>query len=339
MKPQWPFQMIVADESTKLKSFRLRKGSKRAKALAEVAHDSERFVNLSGTPAPNGLQDLWGAQWFIDRGLSLGKSFSAFQARWFDSDYLGYTWTPKATADREISERIRPTTISVRSEDWFDLDRPIVRQVMVQLPPAVARHYAEMEREMILEMQDGPIVATHAATKTMKLRQIANGFVQNTETGAVADLHDEKLDALEELIEESGGEPVLVAYNFVRDRDRIVERFRAEVFGDDPTTIDRWNAGKIPLLLAHPASCGHGLNLADGGRTLVFFGVDWNLELHDQIIERLGPMRQKQAGHQRSVLIYYILAEDTLDSAILERLREKTTVQDALLSYMSRRQQ
>lgn len=335
-KKPWPFQMIVADEVTKLKSYRSRKGSKRARALAEVAHESTRWVGLTGTPSPNGLMDLWGQCWFVDKGASLGKSFTAFRDRWFQSDYMGYSWQPMPGADRDISARLAPYTISIRPEDWFDLDEPVVRQIQVQLPPQVAPQYREMEKEMLLEMaQDEVIVATHAATKTMKLRQIANGFVQNTETGTVTDLHDEKLQALEELIEESGGEPILIAYAFIHDRDRIVERFGAEVFGDDPTTVDRWNAGRIPLLLAHPASCGHGLNLADGGRTLVFFGVDWNLEQHDQIIERVGPMRQKQAGHDRSVLIYYILAEDTIDGVILERLHSKTSVQQALLAYMA----
>ena len=332
----WPFDLIVADESTRIKSFRLRGGSKRARRLSKYAFRSKRWISLTGTAAPNGLIDLWGQQWFIDQGVSLGRTYTAFESRWFEKSYNGFDLKPRESAEREIPERIAPSTIVVRSEDWFALDEPIERRIYIDLIGGPRDLYDEMEQEMIVALsQDNVIAAPHAAAKTNKCRQIANGFIRNTETGVDTDIHHNKLDALEEIVEESGGEPILVAYAFTRDRDRILGRFKDAEVMTDP---GRWNRGEVPMLVVHAASCGHGLNLADGGRILVFFGVDWNLEQHQQVIERIGPMRQKQAGHERNVIIYYILARDTMDDVVLERLKSKSSVQQALTAYLAEKQ-
>ncbi len=333
----WPFDLIVADESTKLKGFRIRGGARRAFRLSKFAHRSERWVNLTGTPSPNGLVDLWGQQWFVDMGAALGRTFNSFKQRWFEPAYDGYGTQPRSTAATEIPARIAPATIAVRTEDWFDLAKPIHRRVYIDLIGGPRGLYNEMEAEMIVELdKENVITAPHAAARTSKCRQIANGFIRNTETSVDTDIHHLKLDALEELVEESGGEPILVAYTYTRDRDRILERFKDAEVMTDP---DRWNRGEIPMLVVHAASCGHGLNLAQGGRILVFFGVDWNLEQHEQVIERIGPMRQRQLGLERNVLIYYILAADTMDDVVLERLESKSTIQQALMKYLSRRPQ
>ena len=188
-------------------------------------------------------------------------------------------------------------------------------------------------------LAEGEIEAANAAVRTQKCLQLANGAAYTDDEGSWEEVHDAKLDALESIIEEANGAPVLVAYNFKHDLARLQARFRkGRVLDADPDTIRQWNAGRIQLLFAHPASAGHGLNLADGGNILAFFGVNWNLEEHMQIIERIGPMRQKQAGYDRPVMVYPILARDTIDDVVMDRLGGKKSVQEALLDAMKRRQ-
>jgi SNF2 family DNA or RNA helicase len=339
----WPFKTIVADEVTKLKGFRTRQGTKRAKALAEVAHKKvERWIGLTGTPAPNGLKDLWGPMWFVDGGQRLGKSFSAFSDRWFRKSYDGFGLEPLELAQAEIQTLISDVCLSLDAKDYFNLSEPITNRITVDLPYKARQQYRDMEKRMFLELEGhlGPtaIEALNAASKTQKCLQLANGAIYTDESKNWTEVHDAKIQALDDIIEEAGGAPVLVAYHFKHDLHRLRAAFpRGRVLDSDPETIRSWNAGKIPVLFAHPASAGHGLNLQDGGNILVFFSVNWNLEEHQQIIERIGPVRQLQAGHDRPVFIHYILANETVDFDVLERLESKATVQEVLMKAMKRR--
>ena len=337
----WPFKTVVADEFTRLKSFRLRQGGSRARALGKVAHTHvSRFIGLTGTPAPNGVKDLWGQIWFLDKGERLGQSFAAFEMRWFRKGYDGYSLVPYEHTQSEIEERLRDICLTVRG---LQVDEPIEHVIYVDLPAPARALYNSMEREMFAALEvEGvgsvDVEASNAATKVNKCRQIANGFLF-TEEGVWEAIHDEKLKALESVVEEANGMPVLTSYTYVPDRERIRKHFRtARVLDADPDTITQWNEGRIPLLLAHPASAGHGLNLQDGGNILADFGVDWNLEHDMQIIERIGPLRQKQAGYDRPVFRYRIIARDTIEEwGVLPRLQSKRSVQDILIEAMERR--
>lgn len=339
-KRPWPFRKIVADESTKLKGFRLRQGTQRARALGRVAHKhAAHFVELTGTPSPNGLQDLWGQAWYLDQGQRLGRTFDAFRQRWFRPSFDGYGIEPLPFAQDQIEDAMRDLCLSLDARDWFDLKAPIVNMIRVELPAKARGLYEDMEKAMFAQIGEHEIEAFSAAAKTMKCLQLANGAAYVDEDSTRwAEVHDVKLQALDEVIEEAAGMPVLVAYHFKSDLARLLKAFpKGRQLDKDPQTLRDWNAGKIPVLFAHPASAGHGLNLQDGGNILVFFSVNWNLEEHQQIIERIGPTRQMQAGHDRPVFIHYILARETVDEIVLARIETKREVQDLLLEALKRR--
>jgi len=340
---RWPFKTIVADESTRLKGFRLRQGTSRARALAKVAHThATRFIELTGTPSPNGLQDLWGQSWFLDAGKRLGRSFDAFINRWFQSVRIG--GDPHAVqvramphAQAEIEERLRDLCLGLDARDWFDLKAPVVNIVRVDLPPKARALYREMEREMFAQIGNVRIEAFDAAARTNKCLQLANGAAYVDDRGAWVEVHDAKLQALESIIEEACGAPVLVAYHFRSDLERLRRAFpKGRALDNDPQTLKDWNQGKVSLLFAHPASAGHGLNLQDGGNILVFFGHWWDLEQFQQMVERIGPARQAQAGHDRAVFIHHLVSADTVDEIVMKRRDSKRAVQDLLLEAMNR---
>ena len=344
----WPFRSVVADESTRLKSFRLRQGGARAQALGKVAHTKiKRFVELTGTPAPNGLIDLWGQAWFLDAGKRLGRTFTSFKERWFQTSFDGYGTTPMGHAQGEIHTALRDLCLTVDAKDWFDLKDPIVNNIFVDLPVRARALYKDMEKEMFMQIDEHDVEAFNAAAKTQKLLQLASGAVYIDPT-ADSDyhprskewrkVHDVKLEALEEIIDEAAGAPVLVAYHFRSDLERLKKHFpKGRELDKHTSTIDAWNAGRVPILFAHPQSAGHGLNLQDGGNILVFFSHNWKLEDRLQIVERIGPMRQMQAGHERPVFIHNIIARDTMDELVIERVKSKREVQDILLEAMRRR--
>ena len=341
----FPFRTVIADESTRLKSFRIKQGGKRAQALGKVAHKHvRRWVNLTGTPAPNGFLDLWGQQWFIDGGARLGRSFSAFEDRWFrvkraPGQQYGGTVEMLEGAQAEIESRLADCTLTVRAGDFLDLPPLIENTIEVELPATARRHYRELEREMFTVLAGGAeIEAVNAAWRTMKCLQAANGALYTDQQGAWKELHDAKLDALSSVVEEAAGAPALVAYHFKSDLARLQHAFpQGRALDADPRTIERWNQGRIPLLFVHPASAGHGLNLQDGGNILVFFGLWWDLEAHEQVIERIGPTRQAQAGHNRPVYVHRIVARQTVDELVLRRLQTKASVQQILLEAMKGR--
>jgi hypothetical protein len=339
----WPFGTVVPDESTKLKGFRVTQGTQRARRLGAVAHEQvRRWINLTGRPAPNGLPDLWGQQWFIDSGGRLGRSFSAFEARWFAWRRPPHVTNNRSVerialpgADDEIVTKLADCTVTVVNP--LGVDKPRVNIVEVTLPKAAAVKYREMERELYAEFNGVGVEAFSAASKTVKCLQLASGAIYTDPEGREwAEVHSAKLDALADIQEEAAGMPLLVAYQWRHDLVRLRKAFpHARVLDDNPQTIRDWNEGRIPMLFAHPQSAGHGLNLQHGSNTLVFFGLWWDLDPHDQILERIGPTRQKQSGYDREVVVHYIVAKGTMDRNVLRRLQTKASVQDALLDWMA----
>jgi len=333
------FEAVIVDESTRLKSFRLRKGSKRAKILFTMTRSAVKFVELTGTPGGNGLIDLWGQLYFLDYGARLGKTFQAFTGRWFTSINCGYfnKVIPQPSAFVEIPERVADICRTIRTEDYFSIEKTIENTITVKLPSRVLSLYKTLEREMYVQIETSGVRAVNAAVVTVKCLQICSGALYQEhgdgdgEPRPWFELHQEKIDALESIIEEASGEPILVAYHFRSDVVRIMARFKNAVHFTNKTGIlDAWNAGDIPILLAHPGSVGHGLNMQRGGRIIVFFSLWWNLEEHEQIIARIGPLRQHQAGLDRSVYVYNIVAENTIDERVLLAHQNKMSANEAL---------
>lgn len=308
-----------------------------------MAHSKvKRFIELTGTPSPNGLIDLWGQAWFLDKGVRIGRSFEAFKARWFQSVIVGddrnaVRYDPLPFAQEQIQDQLRDICVSLSASDYFDISAPIFNTVLVELPAKARQQYKKLEKEMFLQLDCGSqIEAVNAASKTIKCLQLANGAIYtNEKCSDWADIHDVKLQALDSIIEEAAGTPVLVAYHFKSDLARLKKAFpKGRPLDANPQTVRDWNAGKIPVLFAHPASAGHGLNLQDGGNIIVFFAHWWDLELYLQIIDRIGPTRQAQAGHNRPVFVYSIVAADTIDEIVMKRRDTKRSVQELLMEAM-----
>lgn len=339
---KWPFTNIVCDESTRLKSFRLRQGGKRAQALARVAFVSQRFIELTGTPSPNGLQDLWGQAYFLDKGQRLGASFSAFTDRWFQAKQMGpnayaIKLTPLRHAQKEIEGKLSDLCISLDAGDYFDLQQAIHNKLYVELPPKARALYKDMEEQMFAALASGATVeALNSASKSVKCLQLANGAAYTDDKGNWEEVHTAKLEALDSILEEAAGMPVLVAYHFKSDLARLQARYpQARTMDSNPATLKAWNAGEIPILLLHPESAGHGLNMQDGGNILVFYGHWWALEPYLQVIERIGPVRQAQAGYKRPVFIHHVIAKGTVDELVIRARDEKRTVQDVLMEALN----
>ncbi len=337
---KWPFEMLVVDEN-KLKNFRIKQGGTRAKVLGKYAFNGVKyFVQLSGTPAGNGLQDVWGFNWFIDRGARLGASFTAFQDRWFRKKPYTHGWEPMPFAKTEIPDALRDTCFYLEPKG---VEKPIVTLVPVTLPPKAMQQYKAMEKTMFAELKpllakdaEHSIEAVNPAVKCNKCLQLANGagYIEGDNKEWV-EIHDQKIQALESIIEEAAGMPVLVAYHFKSDLVRLKKAFpQGRALDKNPKTIRDWNEGRIPVMFVHPASAGHGISLQHGGNIIAFFSLDWSLENHMQVIERIGPQRQKQSGYDRPVYVYYILAEKTVDYTVLERLETKRSVQEILLQTL-----
>ena len=342
----WPFRIVVADESTRLKSFRVRQGGARAQALGQIAHKHvDRFINLTGTPAPNGLVDLWGQAWFLDAGQRLGRSFSAFESRWFatkkrhPNDQYGEKFAMPG-AQSQIEGALRDVTITVRASDFMDLPPLIENVIEVDLPASARRHYRELEREMFTQLAGGEEVeAFNAAALTMKCLQCANGALYLEDGSTWKELHDEKLEALRSVVEEAAGAPVLVAYNFRSDLERILRTFNQARELRSTEAIDAFSRGEIAIGVGHPKSMGHGVDGLQNHCSIgVFFGSDWNLENRLQIIERIGPTRQVQAGKKTGCTWHSIVARDTVDELVLARHRTKKSVMDTLMDAMKGRQ-
>jgi len=326
---RFQYDMIVLDESSKMKAHTARRFKEFRRALAKLP--ACRLVELTGTPAANGLHDLWAQMALIDPSL-LGKTITQFRSRWFDSDYMGYKYTPKVTAEQEIHDRLRGVCLSMSAADYLSLPDRIENTVEITLPPALMRQYQQLEKDMLLQLVEHEVVASNAAVLTGKCLQFTSGALYDEEQ-QWHKVHDIKLDALDDLVEELSGNPLLVAYNYQHERDRLQARFpQAKVLDKNPATIDRWNAGEIPILLAHPASAGHGLNLQAGGHTLCWFGLTWSLENYAQFNARLH-----RQGQGKPVIIHHLITKDTIDERVLDVLAGKATVQQALLDALKER--
>lgn len=338
---KWPFRIVVADESTKLKNFRTQGGGgKRSNALSTVAEHVGRWINLTGTPAPNGYKDLWGQQWYVDFGQRLGTSYSAFEKRWFfKNEYTKQVELRHPSCKEEIDKLLSDCTLALRAEDWMDVHQPNFIPRYVILPPEARKVYAEMERAFFTELETlshtVPITAVNAAALSTKLLQMASGAVYDD--GKVArQVHDAKIEILRDVIEELQ-EPLLVAYWYRFEISMLQKAFpKFRVFSGHADEKD-WNSGKIDLMGVHPQSAGHGVNLQYGGRAMAHFTHTWNLELRQQVCERIGPVRQKQAGFDRAVLHYDLISKDTIEEEVLQRTDGKMSVQEALMLAQARR--
>jgi len=347
----WPFKTVVADESSRLRSMRCsyrrlkkdgriyfhRGGTKNAAALAAYARRTPHWINLTGTPATNGLQNLWAQQWFIDQGSALGGSYAQFQQRWFyPASRTAFTrYIPFRHSFDEITERIKPNTISLSPEDWFDIKEPRCVTLEAELTPELRRQYTKLHQDAVLKLtEETEIVAASAMAVTNKCLQFASGHVYDGDSTSHP-VHEIKLDLLESLIESQNGAPLLVAYHFKADKDAILRRFKQAVElpkGERQQAVqDKWNKGEIPVLLVHPASAGHGLNLQHGGCDIAIFTPTWDLELYEQVVERLGPTRQHQSGYDRVVSIYHLCIKNTFDQAVFARLASKASVQNTIM--------
>lgn len=331
----WRWDAVVADESSRLKNPK----AKRVKALRRVRNRISRWINMTGTPAPNGLLDLWSPAFLMDEGASLGPNYYAYRNKYFRSTgYKGYQYVPHDGTQRKVEAMLANSCLTLQAKHYLELPPLINNTVSVTLPPAARAIYAKLERELIVKLRKGEVTAATAAVLSMRSLQAASGALYLDETdGAWETIHDAKLDALDDIIEEAAGMPVMVAYHWQSDLERLRQRYPQARTLDTKGVVQRaWNEGDVPLLLVHPASAGHGLNLQDGSNILAFFSHWWALEEYQQVIERIGPTRQAQSGHARPVFLHHIIATDTVDELVMERRRTKATVQQLLLDHMGR---
>ena len=327
----WDFDMVVIDE---LSSFKSNK-AERFKAMKKVRPMVTRIVGLTGTPAPNTLLDLWPQMYLMDMGQRLGRFIGGFRDRFFLPDKRNweiiYSYKPREGAEDAIYALISDICISMKATDYLDMPERIDNRIEVSMSPKERKLYDTFQKDMVLSIGDEELDAVNAAALSNKLLQMANGAVYG-EDKKVIPIHDRKLDALEDLVEAANGKPLLVAYWYKHDLQRIKARFKNARCIDTAKDIDDWNAGKIPLALIHPASAGHGLNLQDGGCTIVWFGLTWSLELYQQLNARLW-----RQGQKHTVVIHHIVTKGTHDEDVMRALENKDTRQSALIEAVRAR--
>lgn len=327
----WDFDMVVIDE---LSSFKSNK-AERFKAMKKVRPMITRIVGLTGTPAPNTLLDLWPQMYLMDMGQRLGRFVGGFRDRFFLPDKRNreiiYSYKPREGAEDAIYALISDICISMKAADYLDMPERIDNRIEVSMSPKERKLYDDFQKDMVLSIGDEELDAVNAAALSNKLLQMANGAVYG-EDKKVIPIHDRKLDALEDLVEAANGKPLLVAYWYKHDLQRIKARFKNARCIDTAKDIDDWNAGKIPLALIHPASAGHGLNLQDGGCTIVWFGLTWSLELYQQLNARLW-----RQGQKHTVVIHHIVTKGTHDEDVMRALENKDTRQSALIEAVRAR--
>lgn len=353
LKGKWPFKIVVFDESTKLKSHRSHfrtkadgtkylvcTGGARTNAIAKLMWTkTRRVILLTGTPSPNGLKDLWGQVWFCDKGAALGSSFSAFEDRWYKIGYNGYDKELLPHAEEEIRAAIAPFTFTLRAKDYLDLGEEIVNTIFIDLPPKAQQHYTEMEKKLYTEVAGKEIEAFTAAVKSQKCHQIANGAIYWDDKSNYEEIHDAKIEALQSVLEEAAGMPVIVVYKFKSDLQRLKKAFpKGKAFDTKKKTEDDFRAGLIPVLFLHPDSAAHGIDgFQNVTNIMCFFSVDWNGETRTQVIGRIGKVRQFQAGFDRPVFIHQLICRNTVDEDILARIEQKLSIEDALKAGLARR--
>lgn len=333
----WPFDMVVIDESSSFKSHK----AKRFKALASLGNRIDRLVELTGTPSPNGLDDLWAQVFLLDGGERLGKRYTHFRERYFQPDKRGadgmvYSYEAKPGSEQSILERISDICISMKAEDYLQLPDLVYHQVPVELDAKSLRAYRELERKMVLEMPgEEDISVASAAALSNKLLQLANGAVYDDDH-QMHEVHGCKIEAFLELVESLRGKPVLVFYNFQHDRIRILKALEKSGLRlrelRMPADEDAWNRHEVDVLLAHPASSAYGLNLQQGGNHVIWFGLTWNYELYTQANKRLH-----RQGQQEKVIIHHLVCSGTRDEDVMQALEKKDDVQNWVLQSLKAR--
>jgi len=332
-KGKWPYDALIIEESSSFKT----PSSKRFKALKRVSHIPEIVVLLSGTPSPKSIMDLWSQIFLIDKGEALGRTITSFRQRFFVQDYFGHNWEPKPNAQKTIQDLIKPRVLSMQAQDYIEVPPVINITESITLAPEVMEQYKTFESELFLSFDGVELEALNAAVLANKLLQFSSGAMYVDDLDSCRNggrswthLHNSKLDALEGIIEAAAGEPVMIAYNFRHDLKRITDRLKcATLLDNNPKTIERWNRGEIEVMLAHPASCGHGLNLQAGGSIIIWFGLTWNLEHYQQMNARLN-----RQGQTRPVRIIRIVAAGTIEERLIKVLEDKESNQASLLNAL-----
>ena len=326
----FPFDMVVIDESSSFKNSQ----SKRFKSLRKVRPLIKRVVELTGTPAPNSLMDLWSQIFLLDRGERLGRTIGEYRRKYFDegmkSGHIVYNWNLKKGADKVIHKKIADLCVSMKSEDYLTLPPVINNFVKIPLDNAVQKLYLQFTKELVAEIDGQDLVASTAAVLANKLLQFANGAVYDSDDN-VAEIHSAKLDALAE-IRETVNQSLLIFYWFKHDLARLQEKFPDAVTLKSADDIKKWNAGKISMLLVHPASAGHGLNLQYGGNVIIWFSLTWSLELYQQANKRLH-----RIGQEKPVVIHHLIAQNTIDENVVRVLSDKNARQNDLLNALKQR--
>ena len=334
-KNAWPFDMVVLDESSSFKNSQ----SKRFKALKLVRSRINRLVELTGTPASNGLIDLWAQIYLLDGGARLGRTLGQYRERFFDPDKRSrtqiFSYTPKDGSMEYIQQAIGDICVSMKAEDYLNLPDRMFDDVPVVLDDKARKAYRQLERDLLLELDEGQITAASAGVLTGKLLQLCNGAVYDSEKRPLA-IHNCKVEAFLEVLEQLNGQHCLVFYNFQHDRDRLLAALeplglRVRVY-QSAADEDAWNAGEVDVLLAHPASCAYGLNLQNGGHHIVWFGLTWSLEQYEQANKRLH-----RQGQRHPVIVHHLVVQGGLDEDVIESLRAKGDTQEALMDALKAR--
>ena len=322
---KWPFDMVVIDESSSFKDPQ----AKRFRALRTIRPKVKRIVELTGTPSPNGYMDLWPQVYLLDRGERLEKTITGYRSRYFEPDKRNattiFSWQPRSGAIEAIQQKIADVMVSMKAEDWLKMPQRIDNTVRIRLEGKAKAEYRQLERDLLLPYADGDVVAGSAAVLANKLLQMANGAVYD-ENQAVRVIHDLKLDALDELQEAATGKPLLVFYWYKHDAERILKRFPKARKLETEADIKDWNRGTVQMMLAHPASAGHGLNLQSGGNQIAWFGLTWSLELYEQANARLH-----RQGQTQTVIVHHLIAEGTMDEQVMQALSRKDAGQKGLM--------
>lgn len=331
-KNNWPFDFVVCDEFSSFKNHE----SKRFKALASIKPHIKRLVGLTGTPSPNGMLDLWAQVYLLDSGARLGRSFYGFRNTFFEGDYMGYSYDLRENSESEITKRISDICISMKADDYLELPECSENIIPVVLDSKSKKAYETMERDAILEIENADdIDATSAAALSNKLLQLANGAVYDEDHNYHV-IHDCKIQAFLEVLEQLNGKSALVFYNYKHDLDRIQKALSKAKINyrklETPQDQKDWNAGKINVLLTHPASSAYGLNLQQGGNHVIWFGLNWNYELYTQANKRLHRQGQKE-----KVIIHHLVTQGTRDEDVMEALKRKENVQNYVLESLKAR--
>lgn len=327
----WPFDLVVLDELSSFKNH----AAQRTKALARVRAHIKRIVGLTGTPAPNGLLDLWAQINLLDMGERLERTITAYRTKYFEQNYNGFGYSAKPGADDVIQRKIADICISMKAEDYLELPDAITNVVPIVLDDKAQKQYTKMEKDLLLQVEGTEITATSAAVLTGKLLQLCNGALYDGER-QVHEIHDNKLEAFMELVEQLNGKPALVFYSYQHDLERIKRalaktKLRIRELMTPQDQLD-WNAGQVDILLAHPASAAYGLNLQDGGNHVVWFGLTWSLELYQQANGRLHRQGQKQ-----KVILHHLVVQGGADQDVMAALEGKAATQDKLLEALKAR--